>query len=54
VVDVSALEEFYRRYADVCKKGMEGLRKRDRKGRKRKEKGKERGKKGGGGPGKAI
>lgn len=45
IVDVGELEEFYRRYAEVCKKGMEGLRKRDRKARKRKEKGK--GKKGG-------
>lgn len=44
-MDVGELEEFYRRYAEVCKKGMEGLRKRDRKARKRKEKGK--GKKGG-------
>ena len=47
VVNASGLEEFYRQYADVCKKGMEGLRKRDRKARKRKEK--EKGKKGGGG-----
>ncbi len=48
MVDVGGLEEFYRRYAEVCKKGMEGLRKRDRKGRKRKDKEKEKGKKGGG------
>jgi len=42
VVEVGALEEFYRRYAEVCKKGMEGLRKRDRrKGKKKKERGKE-------------
>ena len=46
-MNASGLEEFYRQYADVCKKGMEGLRKRDRKARKRKEK--EKGKKGGGG-----
>jgi signal recognition particle subunit SRP14 len=51
VVDVGALEEFYRRYAEVCKKGMEGLRKRDRKGKKRKEKEKGKGKKGGAGGG---
>ena len=47
---MSELEGFYRRYADVCKKGMEGLRKRDRKAKKRKEK--EKGKKSGGGSGK--
>lgn len=45
VVEVSGLDEFYRRYADVCKKGMAGLRKRDRKGRKRKEREKGKGKK---------
>jgi signal recognition particle subunit SRP14 len=44
-VDVEGLDEFYRRYAEVCKKGMEGLRKRDRKARKRKDK--DKGKKGG-------
>jgi signal recognition particle subunit SRP14 len=49
IVDASGLEEFFRQYADVCKKGMEGLRKRDRKARKRKEK--EKGKKGVGGGG---
>ena len=40
VVDVRDLAGFYTRYAEVCKKGMEGLRKRDRKkaGKKRKEK----------------
>ena len=47
-MDVGDLEGFYRRYAEVCKKGMEGLRKRDRKGRKKKEreKGKDKEKKG--------
>jgi signal recognition particle subunit SRP14 len=49
IVHVSGLEEFFQQYADVCKKGMEGLRKRDRKARKRKEK--EKGKKGVGGGG---
>jgi signal recognition particle subunit SRP14 len=52
VVDTSELEEFYRQYADVCKKGMGGLRKRDRKARKRKEK--EKGKKGGSGGGRGV
>jgi signal recognition particle subunit SRP14 len=43
VVEVGkAAEEFYRRYAEVCKRGMEGLRKRDRK------KGRKKGKKAGG------
>ncbi|KAF7510804.1 hypothetical protein GJ744_005904 [Endocarpon pusillum] len=45
VVDLEGMDEFYRRYAEVCKKGMEGLRKRDRKARKRKDK--DKGKKGG-------
>ncbi len=44
-MDVEGLDEFYRRYAEVCKKGMEGLRKRDRKARKKREK--DKGKKGG-------
>ncbi len=38
------LEAFYAKYAEVCKKGMEGLRKRDKKkakARKKKDKGKE-------------
>lgn len=48
MVDAGDLDQFYRSYAEICKKGMEGLRKRDRKGRKKKEKerGKEREKKG--------
>lgn len=36
VVDAADLEGFYARYAEVCKRGMEGLRKRDkRKGREK-------------------
>ena len=35
VVQPEALEAFYARYADVCKSGMQGLRKRDRSGRKK-------------------
>ena len=49
-VEVAELEVFYTRYAEVCKKGMEGLRKRDRKakaGKKKKGK-KAKGEKGGG------
>lgn len=38
VVDVADLENFYNKYADVCKKGMEGLRKRDKKRAKEKAK----------------
>lgn len=40
VVDVKDLEGFYAKYAEVCKKGMEGLRKRDKKKAKAKKKGK--------------
>ena len=29
------LEEFYVRYAEICKVGMQGLKKRDRSGRKK-------------------
>lgn len=39
VVDVSEAEDFFARYADVCKAGMQGLRKRDRKKGKKKAKG---------------
>jgi len=40
VVEVTDLAGFYARYAEVCKKGMEGLRKRDKKkAKKRKGKG---------------
>ena len=35
VVKPQALEAFYLRYAEVCKSGMQGLRKRDRSGRKK-------------------
>jgi len=49
VVEISELEGFYARYAEVCKKGMEGLRKRDKK--KAKAKAKKKGKGGGGGAG---
>lgn len=46
------MESFYVKYAEVCKKGMEGLRKRDRKAQKgKKAKGKKKGKGGGGGGG---
>jgi signal recognition particle subunit SRP14 len=49
IVDVGDLEGFYAKYADVCKRGMEGLRKRDKsKGKKKKA-----AKKGAGGTGKA-
>jgi signal recognition particle subunit SRP14 len=41
VVQPDELEGFFTRYADVCKRGMEGLRKRDRsKKKKDKKKGK--------------
>ncbi|EXJ59818.1 hypothetical protein A1O7_03965 [Cladophialophora yegresii CBS 114405] len=46
VVAVSDLESFYARYADVCKKGMEGLRKRDKKKAKERAKAKKKGKTG--------
>ena len=40
VVEAAELVGFYARYAEVCKKGMEGLRKRDKKkAKKRKGKG---------------
>lgn len=39
VVSASDLEAFYTRYADVCKAGMTGLKKRDRSKRKAKGKG---------------
>jgi signal recognition particle subunit SRP14 len=40
VVEAADLSGFYARYAEVCKKGMEGLRKRDKKkAKKRKGKG---------------
>ncbi|KAF3390202.1 Signal recognition particle subunit srp14 [Penicillium rolfsii] len=39
VVKVDDLEAFYTRYADICKAGMTGLKKRDRSKRKAKGKG---------------
>ena len=44
VVEPASLEVFYARYAEVCRSGMQGLKKRDRSGRK---KGKAKKKKGG-------
>ncbi|EXJ85658.1 hypothetical protein A1O1_06024 [Capronia coronata CBS 617.96] len=44
VVEVADLDAFYARYAEVCKKGMEGLRKRDKKKAKEKAKAKKKGK----------
>jgi len=44
VVEIADLESFYARYAEVCKKGMEGLRKRDKKKAKEKAKAKKKGK----------
>ena len=38
VVETADLDGFYTKYADVCKKGMEGLRKRDKKKAKEKAK----------------
>jgi len=35
IVQPADLEGFFQHYADVCKAGMSGLRKRDRKGRKK-------------------
>jgi signal recognition particle subunit SRP14 len=46
IVEVDALEVFYAKYADICKQGMSGLKKRDRS--KAKEKLKARKKKQGG------
>jgi signal recognition particle subunit SRP14 len=39
IVNPDELEAFYTRYAEVCKAGMTGLKKRDRRGRKAKTKG---------------
>ena len=44
VVDAAELDGFYARYAEVCKKGMEGLRKRDKRKAKEKAKAKKKGK----------
>ncbi|KIY02694.1 uncharacterized protein Z520_01159 [Fonsecaea multimorphosa CBS 102226] len=51
VVEVAELEAFYTKYAETCKKGMEGLRKRDKKKAKEKAKAKKKGKGGAGGGG---
>ncbi|OAP58734.1 hypothetical protein AYL99_07824 [Fonsecaea erecta] len=48
VVEMSELEGFYTKYAETCKKGMEGLRKRDKKKAKEKAKAKKKGKAGAG------
>jgi signal recognition particle subunit SRP14 len=47
VVDIDALDGFFAKYADICKQGMSGLKKRDRS--KQKEKLKAKKKKQGGG-----
>ncbi|KAJ5922329.1 hypothetical protein N7516_010032 [Penicillium verrucosum] len=39
IVNPDDIEAFYVRYAEVCKAGMSGLKKRDRRGRKAKTKG---------------
>ncbi|KAJ9504049.1 hypothetical protein H2202_000105 [Exophiala xenobiotica] len=44
VVDTAEIDAFYMRYAEVCKKGMEALRKRDKKKAKVKAKAKKKGK----------
>jgi len=49
VVEVDALEAFFARYADVCKAGMSGLKKRDRSKAKEKLKAKKKKKVGPGG-----
>jgi signal recognition particle subunit SRP14 len=46
IVDVAEADDFYAKYAEVCKKGMEGLRKRDKKKAKEKAKAKKKGKSG--------
>ncbi|KAK0258018.1 hypothetical protein LTR91_012980 [Friedmanniomyces endolithicus] len=43
VVQPESIEAFFTRYAEVCKVGMRGLRRRDRSKRKKKEKGKKKG-----------
>jgi signal recognition particle subunit SRP14 len=39
IVQPDEIEAFYVRYAEICKAGMTGLKKRDRRGRKAKTKG---------------
>ena len=48
VVQPEQLEAFYARYAETCKSGMTGLKKRDRSGQKAKARAKARKKKGAG------
>lgn len=50
VVEVDALEAFYAKYAEVCKAGMSGLKKRDRSKAKEKLKAKKKKQGAGGGP----
>lgn len=40
VVEPGQMDEFFARYAETCKAGMQGLRKRDRSKRKKAKKGK--------------
>lgn len=47
LVKPDAMESFFVRYAEVCKAGMSGLKKRDKKKKKEKLKAKKRGKEGG-------
>ncbi len=47
MVESSELDAFFTKYAEVCKKGMEALRKRDKKKAKEKAKAKKKGKSGG-------
>lgn len=54
VVDADALEGFYAKYADVCKAGMSGLKKRDRSKAKEKLKAKKRKQGAGGGAGTEV
>ncbi|TKA69273.1 hypothetical protein B0A55_08515 [Friedmanniomyces simplex] len=43
IVQPEGIEAFFARYAEVCKAGMKGLKRRDRSKRKKKEKGKKKG-----------
>ena len=52
-MEANALEVFFARYADVCKQGMSGLKKRDRAAAKEKLKAKKK-KQGGAGAGAAV
>lgn len=38
VVEIADIEDFYAKYAEVCKKGMDSMRKRDKKKAKEKAK----------------